>query len=465
MRTKGLFLGCIALVAMLVVSTPVMAADDVADMKEMVKSLQARIEKMEQNDAQSVQKEDMARMMKDILAEAQTESAMPSWMENLTFFGDFTLRGVIKKARGNRNGTLATGILPLRKFTTDETRKYMEVRVRFGFIKTWWDNQLSVKFGLSTVNAFAQGGTRNYGNDILGGPRDNYAVMGDGFRKKGIMIDTAYVKYQPKFLPGMTIIAGKMDNQIKTRTFMTWDEDITPEGIYNSYVMPFFGEVKPYVEFGYYMLQADTWYDFGQDIDAVNMWHIGAGVDWAIQEDMNLFFGMTYYGFDNSDELIGSGALMGGTDMQWANGPRYGIVEVTSKFDWKMLDLPWQVFASWVHNCQDDYGPNGTADRSNRNMSDAFAIGMTVGQNKKKGDWSAGYTYAYIEDRAVMGILTDFYFGGPNQKGHILRGAYNIDDFLVVGASVYLTEAVHSYQYIPSGGGNCSAVLDVTWSF
>lgn len=514
MKTK-LLMGCIAIVVMLS-ATPSMAATD-AETAATIDALQSRIERLEAEKADVVHKEEMAKLMKEVLDDAQMAPAMPTWLKDLTFFGDFRLRMLAKKSRAGKTSWLnglaainpnlaatvqtlgnAAGIMP-----NNKTKTYMEGRLRFGFEKKWWDGQLSVLFRLSTGNFMNTGGSGTYYDGFAA--KDGNNAFGDGFSKKFIFVDAMYAKYQPKWLKGLTIVAGKMDNQIRTRTFMTWDEDITPEGVYVSYVAPFCGDFKPYVEGSYYIMAVDVnrglstvaasilqgqylLYQENTEED-VRMYQIGAGFDWKLAQDMNLFFGVSYYKIQNYDKLGVLGGSLGGIglgfntgdDFLWEN-PEMEFVELTAKFDWKMLNLPWQFWMSWAYNCAGNYGSNSkntqmsnifqaatgspyVYDRNNKNGNGAIALGMKVGENKKKGDWSASYTYAYIEDQAVPAMLTDFYFGGPNQKGWILRGAYNVDDFLVMGMSFYLTDAVNSNWITDKSGYTSTLMLDMTWKF
>ena len=142
MQFKGITLGCIAIVAMLSFA-PRAVADDVADLQAQLKNLQARIDNMEQAKMDKVQKEEMAKMMKDILDDAKMQPAMPKWMKNLTFFGDFRLRYQMDHPTGRRMGMIPGG-------NEGKYRNRARFRLRFGFKKTWWDKQMAVIFRLAS---------------------------------------------------------------------------------------------------------------------------------------------------------------------------------------------------------------------------------------------------------------------------------------------------------------------------
>ncbi|KKK54717.1 hypothetical protein LCGC14_3081900, partial [marine sediment metagenome] len=150
----------------------------------------------------------------------------------------------------------------------------------------------------------------------------------------------------------------------------------------------------------------------------------------------------------------------------------YSLLEMTTRFEWKMLNLPWQAWFSWVHNYADDYTTRkwAASDRHFQDDPDAYGMGIKVGKNKKKGDWSTSYTYLWEEYASVIRGFTDGFFGGPNRKGHILRGKYNIDDFLTIRARVFLTDPIHTNDNnINFSNHNLDQtttfLLDLTWKF
>src|SRR5689334_6505120 len=60
----------------------------------------------------------------------------------------------------------------------------------------------------------------------------------DFFTRKPFSLDVAYFTYKPKAIPGFQVQAGKFDPPW-TRTEMTWDNDITVEGLTESYTRNF----------------------------------------------------------------------------------------------------------------------------------------------------------------------------------------------------------------------------------
>jgi hypothetical protein len=63
-------------------------------------------------------------------------------------------------------------------------------------------------------------------------------TLTDFFTRKNFALDLAYLSYKPAALPGFQVQAGKFETPW-TRTEMTWDNDLNPEGLSESYTRQF----------------------------------------------------------------------------------------------------------------------------------------------------------------------------------------------------------------------------------
>ncbi len=458
MLKKVMVLGSItALVMLLPASTS--AADSVSDLQAQIERLNQRLEKMEAQKSQHVEKEELTKMMKEILDDAKAAPALPEWMKNLKFSGDFRLRGEHQNFDGRR-GQIGTN----RGEPKDRNR--LRTRLRFGFTKSWWDNQMEVGFRL------ASGSNAD--------PTSTNETMDNDFSKKPVWIDLMYAKYKPTWAKGLEIAGGKVQNPIKTRTFITWDSDINPEGIYVDYVAPFFGDFKPYGQVGFWMVNEDGTRVAGGTTRDTEMLSASTGFDWQIMDSLKWFFGATYYKWYNADASTGGWLGRYGTDGQWQLGnggtarnagipaADFGIVELTTKVGWVLDFMPkplqkWSAWFTFDHNCEDDYStttnpPNAAligADRHFQDKSNAYGAGIIVGENKKKNDFSVGYSYFYIEANSVVPGFSDSDIRagglGGNNQGHMLQATYNIDDFLTIGGTMILTQPIHTNDNIANG--------------
>lgn len=442
------------------------SADDLGELRTEIKQMRNRLEQQDKiihgledsrnsEDVSRIHKEEMTRMMKEILDDAKLQPATPKWMENLKFYGDLRLR--YQHDSRDWHNDLSN------RHRKDRNRA--RFRLRFGMKKTWWDKQLEVGFRLASGS-----------NDDSDSTNQTFT---GSFSKKPVWIDLAYAKYKPKWAKGLTIMGGKLKNPVRTRTLVMWDSDINPEGFAIDYVAPFFGDFKPYAQAGYWILNESNRSGDDRDSDTsrdVTMWNMGLGFDWKVQKDVKVSFGSTYYYFDHIDIV----APDGGPDGEWLNhagltNVDYGVLEMTSAVKWKMFSMPFKVWGTWIHNFNDTYpnlNTNPDSDPQFKNSSDAFGIGLKVGKNKKKGDWSAGYTYIYEEMCSVPTLpggygLGDSDFGGPNRKGHIIGGKYNIDDFLTLGGKLFITDPIHTdgSTWSNNEGNTVTVQLDLIWKF
>jgi hypothetical protein len=461
MLNKAMVLGSITALVMLSLA-PIAAADDVSDLKAQIERLNARLEKMESQKTGQIEKEELAQMMKEILDDAKAAPALPAWMKNLKFFGDFRLRMEHIDANGRRSQWAGGPGTP-------KDRNRIRTSLRFGFIKTWWDEQMEVGFRLATGDAW----------NVAGGadPTSTNQTMTGDFDKKRIWIDLMYAKYKPKWAKGLEIAGGKVLNPVKTRTMITWDSDINPEGLYVDYVAPFFGDFKPYAQIGFWMVNENGQRDSnGAGVTPIRdseMLSYSMGFDWQIMDALQWFFGVTYYKWYNADCSTGGWLGRWGSDGQWAgNGggvlpyagyasADFGILELTTKVDWKMDFLPtplqkWSAWFTYVRNCRDDYSynknPSGLggigADRHFKSDPNAYGVGIQVGENKKKNDFSFMYSFFYIEANSVVPGMSDADLRvgplGGNSQGHMFKGIYNIDDFLTVAGTILFAQPIHT---------------------
>ena len=192
MLQKAFVLGSITLLVMLSLAST-SAADDISELKAQIERLNSRLEKMESQRTSRIEKEELSKMMKDILDDAKAAPALPEWMKNLKFFGDFRLRAEHQNSQGRRSQWGGGAGTP-------KDRNRLRMRLRFGFIKSWWDDQMEVGFRLASGN----------NND----PTSTNQTMTGDFSKKDVWIDLMYAKYKPNWAKGLEIAGGKVSRPL-----------------------------------------------------------------------------------------------------------------------------------------------------------------------------------------------------------------------------------------------------------
>lgn len=164
----------------------------------------------------------------------------------LTFSGDLRLR--YESFYGQQNA-LASSDNPAALGNPLTTRQRLRVRARFNVRGKIGDE---FEWGLR----FATG---SYADPI-----STNQTLTDFFTRKPVGLDYAYFVYKPKALPGFSVEAGRLDSGRRftpkgtkdeldafwTRTEMTWDADLNPEGLMETYAFAFGkkndkGEIEP----------------------------------------------------------------------------------------------------------------------------------------------------------------------------------------------------------------------------
>ena len=420
----ALLLGMIAAVAR---SEP---PSDNQDIQTTIKALKARIRDQErrlaelesrqnQQRLEEARREEIRKVVKELNLDASKRSTMPKWLENLKFYGDLRLR---------YQGEYFSG-------RSRKTRNRARFRLRIGFKKTWLEKQMEVGFRLASGSSSS--------------PTSTNQTFDGSFSEKHIWIDLAYAKYSPKWLKGFTIIGGKMKKPF-VHTDLVWDSDLNPEGVWGQYKHKL-RNFEPFAGVGYFVVEENN-----HDHDAILVAY-QAGFNWKLTKDVKWTCAATYYDYDHIDTnyLAASGNDVN-AEGKLAAG-KFHMINLTNKVGFKVFDLPVGVYFDWIHNCGDSDSAEDYDDQS-----DGFACGIKVGKNKKKGDWSCGYKYAYIEANCTPGEFNDSDFWGANRKGHTFGAKYNLTDSLTIGAKVLLTEPVTGPH---QGERDTTVQVDLVWKF
>ena len=150
----------------------------------------------------------------------QTAEAVSRQLGSMTFSGDLRLR--YESFYGQQNAA-ANPDIPGALGNPLTTRQRLRVRARFG-VRGRVGDEFDWGLRLST-GTYADMVSTNQ-------------TLTDFFTRKPFAVDQAFVNYRPKALPGFQVQAGKFDTPW-TRTELTWDNDISVEGLSESYTRTF----------------------------------------------------------------------------------------------------------------------------------------------------------------------------------------------------------------------------------
>lgn len=359
---------------------------------------------------------------------AHKAPALPSWLDGLKFAGDLRLRYEYNGYDWGTNGD------------DKEARNRARFRARFGVMKTWLDNQLEVGMRIATGSD----------ND----PTSTNQTFTDGFSKKDIWLDLAYAKYSPNAVKGLTVIGGKMVRPwIEDEIF--FDSDVNPEGFWSEYKFARTGAFQPFVGAGYFVVNETS------SGDDSTMYLAQAGTDVHLSENLLYTVAGNYQEWT---DYYAAPVKARGNDSPVSRIPGLRIVNLNNSLSFPLGGRPLAMSAAFAHNCGE-----GDANPDYTGQDNAFAAGIKYGQNKRKGDWSLRYRYAFVEANALPGNFVDSDFGFANRRGHIIGGEYNLLDSLTLGLGVFLTEPMFSPTTnsgsIASEDMTTTVMADMVWKF
>jgi hypothetical protein len=225
-------------------------------------------------------------------------------------------------------------------------------------------------------------------------------------------------------------------------------------------------------------------------------------VTWKINKDLSLKVapGFTFYtGGGNTNYDSGVPVNYGGSGTPTNQSYYYGtfnssndpvfvspreaddlnVFSAPGEFDFKVANIPFRPYWDFDWNItgkqrvQNVYlnatgsQPNATGatvasvQNQNQALGDnvAWAAGLQIGQNKKKGDWALLGEFRQIGLGSVDPDIngTDFADSYMNQQGLKFSGVYNFTDFLTGTITFYDTWAYKSNLYQALGGSTVAA--------
>lgn len=336
------------------------------------------------------------------------EAPKASWTDSLTFRGDLRYRYEATQDDSKTDGHGDT-------FTRERHR----IRARLG-AEAVLSDELKAGVELSTGGA-----------DPLSGNQ----TLGDGFDKKDIRLNLAYIDYAlwNETTHKLHAVAGKMKNPfLVVADDLVWESDVTPEGL----------ALKGQIGNDIGCLMAHAGYFWVQERSADDDLMLYAGqlaakihlpkaaaltlgvavfafrdiqgqdvVDW--QEKNNAYGNSTVDGSINGDK----------TNRAWA--VEFTPVAAFAQLDVAVAGLPVAIFVQQVANIDADEEDQGVA------------AGLSLGKAKEPKSWEIGYSYAELEKDAVVGFLTDStrWGGGTDGHSHRIYGKYQVLKNLQVAAT------------------------------
>jgi hypothetical protein len=250
-------------------------------------------------------------------------------------------------------------------------------------------------------------------------PRSTNQTLGDGWSRKQVSLDLAYVDWKPTSRFGMSF--GKMPQPWFKANGYFWDSDINPEGISARYAAgPFFANA-----YGMWLSERSSLSDaslFGGQLGmtgqfggvkltgALGYYDVG-----AVQGEITTV--------STSIPCVNNGAFFGGpqgnTTVADASGCAtllndYDMIEAIGQAEFNIGSQPVQVFAQAIQNQAVD------------DLDTGWLAGFIYGKAGNPRTWDFGYAYGVMEKDAQFGQFVDSDFGGgvTDTNGSVFRFGY-----------------------------------------
>lgn len=346
----------------------------------------------------SVTSADLEKALDEYLAKRKSDEISPGLkkaLDRLSFFGDFRLR---QEASVKLEGV--------------EDRHRTRVRFRVGSNFQIAD-ELQVGARLAT-------GTATDANSP-------HQTLGDDFDKFDLNLDRVFATYRPKALNGSYFTAGKFAHGFLTNPVygeLVWDDDVQPEGVQGGITRKTSSILEQWdLRLGEYLLLEQG----GNANDAfATVAQIGG--TFKLCDSLKAVAGFSYYYYTDpspsgSTSLVGDNQGNASVDLN-GDGKAdrfvsdFQVFNPLASLQGSVRGLPWVVSTEWIHN----YAASGPEDSG-------WAIGASLGSNKKKGEWLWFYQWCVVEQDAIFSpVAQDDFLFATNMRSHIFGTNYQILD-------------------------------------
>ena len=321
--------------------------------------------------------------------EEKQPASVPDWVQNVKLKGDFRSRYEFTKNKGQEDNSRA------------------RIRARIG-IEGKVNNRLKAGIGISTGSS-----SDPRSRDITLGNQSG-ATNTPG-SPKTIILDYAYGQYTPA--NWLTLTIGKFQRNLWQPFDTFWDNDLTPEGVGINLTHKLNSKTELFLNNLFFILKNDSRTDNRPFLEAIQ-----PGVDWAVNNKIQLKSALTYYlfqhikgaaKFSDSKSATSPYTSSGNTLVNGVYKYNYNAIQPSVELSFKEpLNglFPYaSIFGDYIYNLSRPQTGRG-----------GFDIGVKFG-NEKVSDWSqwqAKLVYSKLGRDSWLDIITDNnrYGGDTNSK-------------------------------------------------
>jgi hypothetical protein len=310
-------------------------------------------------------------------------------------FGQYQLSGDLRLRYDGQSNQGFDSTLPL------PNRNRVHMRARVQLIGTLHDK---FDWGLRVASG-------NFVN-----PNGTNQTFTDFFNRKPVGFDRYFIRYNSKTEPwGFTLQGGKFDFPWK-RTELTFDNDLQPEGAAETLYYKGKGRLKELRLVAFQL-------PFSEDAAGKDAYLLGGQLLGTVaSSSWSATAGATFLNFNHADAIVRTlnrsttqvgGGLQAGTTNRVRRDAMGNITGFVANFN--VLDtvgeLTYNRYPRYPITFVLNYAHNFSQRLKQLKEQDAYWTEVKVGRLKEKGDWEFTYTFARIEQDAVL-------------------ASFNFDDFL-----------------------------------
>lgn len=383
---------------------------DIQALKDQLAALQAKIEQLEKNQAQT------KKVVEDTSATAEkTADAVAQQRASLNFTGDLRYR----------NETF-----DVQYVDRDRQRDRIRARLNANFRV---NDTITGQFAITTG-----------GDDPRSG---NQSLDGQNARK-AFGLDLAYVTWAPN--ADWKVTGGKQKYPWQRTASYFFDNDVNPEGLSANFTKGNFFAGAFYdwlaeraLAFGSPTGTNTDSIMFGAQVgyripfsDTVKLTLAGAYFDFDGVQGYNPLFGGSSFGnTTTTSAAVCSRTLAAGTACLLSD---YDVVEVFGDLTASVGGKPLRFFIDGAKNTAAEINPV-----AGEKLDTAYSAGVIYGAaGAAKGTWEMGLIWQKTEKDALFGQLLDSDFGDGNTdtKGFALRGGYTVARNWTLNATLFMNE-------------------------
>ena len=264
--------------------------------------------------------------------------------------------------------------------------------------------------------------------------------------KKPVYIDQAYISYNPTWFSELTFSGGKMENPF-FYTPMVYDADWTPEGLAESFVFPVNDQFQVFFTAAQFAVEENA-RGTGQQASGngrdIFLFGEQAGIDWKIiDKKLGWKSAVALYTFDGLNKTPITLPTAGNPLFAIPGTAAANVRESMNTIDFNnQIKLgflgekyPLTIYGDYIYNL-------AAVHRGSDGLDDGWYVGVKLGEAKKQGQWEIAYWYESLGANAFLDAIvdSDFGYGGTNNEGHIIKGAYAVTDFMTLNLSFYIVE-------------------------